>query len=218
MEYQGMAQPYRFGAAVSIDSSPFQRLWNALRRKPYRKGEASSLKTLFPTVMFGAEASLNALYGGGIIRLRENSIIMGQMILTSPGSIIEIAEQTFLGANVQLNAQERITIGAHVLIASEVNILDNNSHSTNHLIREGDIELFRKRMAGAPDLRKDFSKVLCKPVVIEDHVWIGMRSMILKGVRIGARSIVAAGTVVAHDVPPDVIVAGNPAQIVKTLV
>jgi acetyltransferase-like isoleucine patch superfamily enzyme len=215
IEYRGTAKPYQLRAEVCKDPHPLRKLWNTVRRKSYIKNEATSLKNIFPTVLFGAEASLNSLYGGGIIRLREGSIILGQMILTSPRSIIEIAEHTFLGSNVQLNAQERISIGAHVLIASEVNILDNNSHSTNYLIREGDIELFRKRMAGVPDPQKDFSQVSCEPIVIEDHVWIGMRSIILKGVRICARSIVAAGAVIVHNVPPDVIVAGNPARIVK---
>jgi maltose O-acetyltransferase len=56
------------------------------------------------------------------------------------------------------------------------------------------------------------------PVVIGDDVWIGSRAMILKGVAIGDRAIVAAGAVVSKDVPADVVVAGNPARIVKELV
>jgi maltose O-acetyltransferase len=53
--------------------------------------------------------------------------------------------------------------------------------------------------------------------VIEDDVWIGANAIILKGVTIGARSIVGAGAVVSRDVPPDCVVAGNPARVVKEL-
>ena len=48
------------------------------------------------------------------------------------------------------------------------------------------------------------------------NVWIGMNSLILKGVRIGDGAIVAAGSVVVRDVPPKAVVAGVPAKVVKT--
>ena len=54
------------------------------------------------------------------------------------------------------------------------------------------------------------------PIVIGDHVWIGMNVIVLKGVTIGEGSIVAAGSVVNKDVPPHCLVAGVPAKVVKT--
>ncbi len=56
-----------------------------------------------------------------------------------------------------------------------------------------------------------------KRVVIEDNVWIGEYSAIMKGVTIGKGSIVGCHSVVTHDVPPHCIVAGNPAKVVKRL-
>ena len=53
--------------------------------------------------------------------------------------------------------------------------------------------------------------------MIEDNVFIGARSIIMKGVHIGNGSVVGAGSVVTKDVPANVIVAGNPAKIVKYL-
>ncbi len=56
-----------------------------------------------------------------------------------------------------------------------------------------------------------------RPISIENDVWIAAGVTILRGVTIGAGSIVAAGSVVTKDVPPNVIVAGNPAQLVRKL-
>ena len=57
-----------------------------------------------------------------------------------------------------------------------------------------------------------------RPVILGNDVWIGAGAIILKGVSIGDRSIVAAGSVVTRPVPADTVVAGNPAKVVRTLV
>jgi acetyltransferase-like isoleucine patch superfamily enzyme len=56
-----------------------------------------------------------------------------------------------------------------------------------------------------------------KPVKINDRVWIGFNSIILKGVTIGEGGIVGAGSVVTKDVPPYTIVAGNPARVIREI-
>lgn len=55
------------------------------------------------------------------------------------------------------------------------------------------------------------------PVIIEDHVFIGARSIITKGVTIGEKSIIAAGSVVVSDIPSNCIAGGNPCKIIKKL-
>jgi Acetyltransferase (isoleucine patch superfamily) len=55
------------------------------------------------------------------------------------------------------------------------------------------------------------------PIVLEDDVWIGSGSIILKGITIGEGSVVAAGSVVTKDVSPNVIVGGNPARVLKEI-
>jgi acetyltransferase-like isoleucine patch superfamily enzyme len=55
------------------------------------------------------------------------------------------------------------------------------------------------------------------PIVIEDNVWLGANVVVMPGVTIGKHSVVAAGSVVTKDVPPDTIVAGVPAKVVKKL-
>lgn len=56
-----------------------------------------------------------------------------------------------------------------------------------------------------------------RPIVLEDNVWVGGQAAIMPGVRIGKNSVVGIHAVVFDDVPPDVIVAGNPARVVRTL-
>ncbi len=64
---------------------------------------------------------------------------------------------------------------------------------------------------------RDFLAGAHAPIVIEDDVFIGMNSLILKGVTIGRGSVVGAGSVVTRDVPAGVVVAGNPATVVRRL-
>lgn len=58
---------------------------------------------------------------------------------------------------------------------------------------------------------------LGKPVTIGNDVWIGGKAVICPGVTVGDRSVIGAGSVVTKDVPSDVVVAGNPAKVIRTL-
>lgn len=55
------------------------------------------------------------------------------------------------------------------------------------------------------------------PIVLEDNVWVGGQAGVMPGVRIGRNSVVGIHAVVFEDVPPDVVVAGNPARVVRSL-
>jgi acetyltransferase-like isoleucine patch superfamily enzyme len=61
----------------------------------------------------------------------------------------------------------------------------------------------------------DFSKVIAKPVVIGKNVFITSRCIILGGVTIGDNSVIAAGSVVTKDIPPNCLAGGNPAKVIK---
>ena len=78
-------------------------------------------------------------------------------------------------------------------------LLDTDSHNLNFMLR-------RKGGTGIP---------ITKPIVIEDDVLIGARSIVLKGVTIGARSIIGAGSVVTKSIPADCIAAGNPCKVIR---
>jgi acetyltransferase-like isoleucine patch superfamily enzyme len=59
--------------------------------------------------------------------------------------------------------------------------------------------------------------VVAKPIVVERNVWIATGATIIGGVTIGENSVVAAGSVVTRDVPPNTLVAGNPARIIRPI-
>jgi acetyltransferase-like isoleucine patch superfamily enzyme len=97
-------------------------------------------------------------------------------------------------------AAGRIKIGDNVTVGANAAIIDTDFHPL-------DSEQRKSRSSAGQTA----------PVTIEDNVFIGMNSLILKGVTIGQGSVVGAGSVVTKDVPPGVIVAGNPARIVQEL-
>lgn len=94
-------------------------------------------------------------------------------------------------------AEESITIGDRVIVGANSVIIDTDFHPLDPDQRQ------RDPLAGAT-----------RPIVIEDDVFIGMHSLILKGVTLGKGCVVGAGSVVTADVEPGCIVAGNPARIV----
>ena len=107
-------------------------------------------------------------------------------------------------------AHESITIGNDVNIGGDCLIMDNDAHPQDYRKRRSD---YLKRVGW--DL---YSKELSsKPIIIDDDVWIGARCQILKGVHIGARSIIAAGSVVTKDVPSDVVAGGIPCKVIKPI-
>ena len=110
-------------------------------------------------------------------------------------------------------AEERIEIGSHCLISWNVGIADSDFHPlepAQRIIDAHALAPFFKDRPPRPKLRT-------APVIISDNVWIGMNAVILKGVTIGENSVVAAGAVVTKSVPPNVVVAGNPAVVTKQL-
>jgi acetyltransferase-like isoleucine patch superfamily enzyme len=108
-------------------------------------------------------------------------------------------------------AEEKIDIGSHCLISWGVGIADSDFHPlepAQRLIDSQALAPFFKSRPPRPKLKT-------APVKIGDNVWIGMNAVILKGVTIGDNSVVAAGAVVTKSIPPNTIVAGNPAVTVK---
>lgn len=149
-------------------------------------------------------------------------VLSCNFIFESDQGHITIGDRTFINGNTQIISRNKIEIGSDVTIAWGVYIYDHNSHSLDHEDRIDDQKTLLKALSkegGINDLwtMKDWSTVRSAPIKICDKAWIGFNSIILKGVTIGEGAVVGAASVVAHDVPPYTVVAGNPARIVKTL-
>lgn len=95
---------------------------------------------------------------------------------------------------------DSVTIGNHVKIGGCVLITDTDAHPMDYQVR-----------------RTSNEGTKSAPIVIEDDVWVGAHSVILKGVTIGARSIIGAGSVVMRSIPADCVAAGNPCKVIKTI-
>lgn len=118
-----------------------------------------------------------------------STIHMGAKFFKPSG--VKIGTDTMIGDNAFMDGRDRLIIGDHVDIASQV-LIYNSEHDLN---------------------AEDFHAV-DGPVEIGDYVFIGPRAIILPGVQIGKGSVVAAGAVVTKDVPDFAIVGGVPAKVI----
>lgn len=126
---------------------------------------------------------------GGEIHVENCAFFPGVRLEVLKGGRIVIGNGTYLNRNTEVIAQQEVRIGRDCMIAWDVVIMDTDQHSI------------------------DGSPPVAKPVVVGDHVWIGCRSLILKGVHIGDHAVIGAGAIVTHDVPPGGIVTGPAATL-----
>lgn len=127
---------------------------------------------------------------GGTLRAENCQFYSGVRLEVGKDAILAVGNGTYLNRNTLVVANKRVEIGRDCKISWDVVIMDSDG---DHPIPEHP----------NPD----------KPVVIGDRVWIGCRTIVLKGVSIGHDAIIAAGSVVTKDVPPGAVVGGVPARI-----
>jgi acetyltransferase-like isoleucine patch superfamily enzyme len=112
------------------------------------------------------------------------------------GLNITIGRAVFIGYQCMFTGHGAIDIADEVMIANKVNLV-----TAGHPVE--------------PDRRRSYITV--EPITVETNVWIGSAATVLPGVTIGSDSVVAAGAVVTHDVPPATLVAGVPAAVIRHL-
>lgn len=124
-------------------------------------------------------------------------------------SLIEAPFQCIYGRN--------IFIGDHSYLNFNCIILDCNYVCIGHHVMVGPMVQFytAEHPLHAPTRIQRFETA--KPITVEDNVWIGGGAIILPGVTVGRNAVVGAGSVVTKSVPPDVVVAGNPARIIRQI-
>jgi acetyltransferase-like isoleucine patch superfamily enzyme len=142
------------------------------------------------------------------IKIGANSVVAGELLVFADKGQINIGEDVFIGPNSRIWSGLQITIGNRVLISHGVNILDSAFHDLSASKRH--IQ-FRKIFA---DKLNAVGDIECRPVIIEDDVWIGFHAAILKGVRVGRGAVIAAGAIVTKDVAPFTIVGGPTATVI----
>lgn len=108
-------------------------------------------------------------------------------------AVLEIGDFTTIGDRTEIHVAEKVVIGKRCRISWDCVIMDRNYHG----------------IGNEPEV--------IKPVIIEDDVWVGCRVIVLSGVTLGEKSVVAAGSVVTQSVPENTLVGGNPAKMIKKI-
>jgi len=123
-------------------------------------------------------------------------------LATNAGAKLTIGNNVGI-SSASIWAHQQITIHDHVNIGANCIIMDSDAHSLNPMHRR--------------DTNIDAQNKVNSPIEIGEDCLIGMNSIILKGVHIGARTVIGAGSVVTKDIPADCIAAGNPCKVIKYL-
>ena len=187
------------------------------------KNKLSCYKNRIKFKIIGIQYGKNCIIHGNLgIKLNSDSIVQigDDFYLSSGNHINPLAKnlqghicvnkgaKLIIGNRVGMSspviwAHKSIKIGNHVKFGANVIVMDSDAHSLNFLLRrDASVDMQHKKDA---------------EIVIEDDAFIGMNTIIMKGVTIGARSIIGAGSIVTKSIPADCIAAGNPAMIIKRI-
>lgn len=192
-----------FGYAVAkVTRVAWRFLIKLIIREPYVRYRCERVGNRL--VLEGASPQI---FGNGYVELGDD-VTIGAPCTWDLAYSVAGRPRLIVGNRVSINYRnlmsiaKSITIGDYTMIAGNVSLFDNNSHPVSPA----------RRLA-----HESISAEDADPIVIGKNCWIGLNSIILRGVTIGDNSIVAAGSVVTKSVPPNTIVAGNPAVPVKTI-
>jgi acetyltransferase-like isoleucine patch superfamily enzyme len=145
------------------------------------------------------------------INIGEGSHISGIIQVFNNCGCVKIGDHCFIGDYSRIISAANVTIGNRVQVAHMCSIMDNDVHSLNPEKRH------KEFLTNITQGQMDLFDVPKKDIIIEDDVWIASHCIIMKGVKIGRGAIIGAGSVVTKNIPPLVIVHGNPAKIVREI-
>ena len=148
---------------------------------------------LLPSMRAERTAMLKSLLG----HLGDDNILINQPFYCDYGSNISVGKRFFANFNFTVLDEARVTIGDDCFVGPNVGIY-TACHSTDPVERNS---------------RREWGE----PVTIGDNVWIGGNVTILPGVTIGDNVTIGAGSVVTHDIPANVVAAGNPCRVIKEI-
>jgi acetyltransferase-like isoleucine patch superfamily enzyme len=145
---------------------------------------------------FADAEQIRALFGDLIGKELDDGFSLIPPFYTTGGENIRIGRNVFINQNCTMYDLGGIDIGDEVMIGPNVSII-----TSGHPLE--------------PSRRRAF--VVAKPIVIERNVWIAAGVTIIGGVTIGENAVVAAGSVVTRDVPPNTLAGGNPARVIRSI-
>jgi acetyltransferase-like isoleucine patch superfamily enzyme len=135
---------------------------------------------------------------GSLIHIGDRVVIdENARIFVGPEARLEIGNDAFVGFNGRIVSNRLVSLGVGTQIAHGVTLIDSDHRFEN------------------PNLPMVDQGIECEPINIGAHVWIGCNSVILKGVTLGERAVVGAGSIVNRDCDAGQVVVGAPARAVK---
>ena len=182
------------------------------------------VKFSFLGIKYGKNLKVfNSLY---IRKHKQSQIIIGDSLTFSSGGCYNPLSRNLkgcihtsahgkiiIGNNVGLSSTiiwcaDEIKIGDNTLIGADCILLDTDAHSLDYMVRKS-----KKRLEDGCSMDSFYARKA--PINIGSDVLIGTRCIVLKGVTIGNRSIIAAGSVVTSSIPSDCIAGGNPCRVIR---
>lgn len=145
---------------------------------------------------FNDADEVRALFAELIGRKVDDSFLLIPPFFTTGGTNISVGRNVFVNQNCTFYDLGGLDIADDVMIGPNVSLI-----TSGHPLE--------------PSGRR--TTVVAKPIVIERNVWIAADVTIIGGVTVGENSVVAAGSVVTRDVPPDTLVGGNPARVIRSI-
>lgn len=147
----------------------------------------------------------------GKISIGAHSIIRGELTVFGDRAELAIGSWCYVGDGAKIWSVKRITIGNRVLVSHNVSIFDSQTHPLNPYNRHKQFrDILTTGHPGTLDLGQE-------DVVIDDDVWVGCNSVVLRGVHLNEGCVIGAGSVVTKSIPAFALAAGNPARIIRML-
>lgn len=157
---------------------------------------AMAITPVLNRLTFDNADEIRAVFSDLIGHKVDDSFSLIPPFYTTGGDNIRVGRNVFVNQNCTMYDLGGIDIADDVMIGPNVSII-----TSGHPIE--------------PSQRRAF--VIAKPIIIERNVWIAAGATIIGGVTVGENSVVAAGSVVTQDVPPNTFVGGNPARVIRSI-
>lgn len=157
---------------------------------------ATSITARLNRLTFNEPDEVRALFSELIGQKLDDTVLLIPPFYTAGGNEIRVGRNVFINQNCTFYDLGGLEIADDVMIGPNVSLI-----TTGHPLE--------------PSQRR--STTVGKPILISRNVWVAAGATIIGGVTIGENSVVAAGSVVTRDVPPNTLVAGNPARVIRSI-